>query len=160
MTELYLKDEPYILEKKVRKIIVLCVAILLVAIGVSVGLCFMANKGNVAMLETVAIVLCAIAGFVDIFLISNVIVPCVCEGRFALRVSNASRRSLTGSLCFPNQKKTFVKDMETEVAILTNQDGEKTSLIWNCSKTKPSNLESNYRVEIVGEHIVAFEEVK
>ena len=149
MKMLYKNEDVQNLKKRMLIYTVVCIALVVIAIGVGVATCFVVNDDNAKMLKIIDIVLTAVCGCVALYFLFNEVIPTRARKNYIEKMLNSTSKTVRGRVLGKGKKITTVKYVNLSEIRLNDEEGKELILYWD---------EDNGKQDFEG-HIVEFKVV-
>lgn len=160
MKALYSQKDLQRLKKQLRKYIIICLALVFVAISVGVAVCFFATETNLDALKLFNILFCSVCCCIALYLLLNKVLPTYAQKDFVLRTLNADTKTIRGKVSVKDKKVTISKYLTFFEVILVDASGKENLLYFDSTIELPAFDGQLVALEIANNKIVGYGEVQ
>lgn len=129
--QLYAKDDVQNLGSRMWKFAAICIALVVLAVGVGVATCFLITDDNVSMLKTIDILLSCVCGCVALYFLFNGVIPVRARKNYVEKMLNSTARTVRGRVIGKGKKITTVKYINLSELRLNDENGKEVILYWD-----------------------------
>lgn len=151
----YCELEHLIQKKKIY--VVISVGVFIVALAVSIVLCFFISDSNATLLQVINIVLCSLGGCTSMFLYFNNILPLKNRQAYVRQIISGNKKSIGCVVIAIGGLITVSKNISAyEITVKTDDEAE-LLLYWDKEKEIPDIIGKNVSFEIVQNTVFGYE---
>ena len=156
MKMLYSKDDVQSLKKRMWIYAVVCITVVVIAVGVGVVTCFLVNDSNAKWLKIIDIVFTSLCGCVALYLLFNYVTPIRARKNYIEKMLGSKSKTVRGRVTGKGKKITTVKYINLFEIRLNDEEGKELILYWDedCGE---QNLEGHiFEFKVVNNKIVGY----
>lgn len=156
MKMLYTKEDAANLKKRMWIYAAVCIAVVVIAVGVGVVTCFLVNDDNAKLLKFIDIVLTAVCGCVALYFLFNYVTPLRARKNYVEKMVNSTPKTVRGRVLGKGKKITTVKYINLSELRLSDENGKEIMLYWDEEKGE-QNFEGHIvEFKVVNNKIVGY----
>ena len=131
MNMLYTKDDVKTFKSRMWIYAVVCITVVVIAVGVGVVTCFLVNDSNAKWLKIIDIVLTSLCGCVALYLLFNYVTPIRARKNYIEKMLNSTSKTVRGRVTGKGKKITTVKYINLSELRLNDEEGKEVILYWD-----------------------------
>ena len=131
MKMLYSKDDVQSLKKRMWIYAVVCITVVVIAVGVGVVTCFLVNDDNAKWLKIIDIVFTSLCGCVALYLLFNYVTPIRARKNYIEKMLGSKSKTVRGRVTGKGKKITTVKYINLSELRLNDEEGKEVILYWD-----------------------------
>ena len=131
MKMLYTKDDVNSLKKRMWIYAAVCIAVVLIAVGVGAATCFLVNDNNAKWLKIIDIVLSSLCGCVALYFLLNYVIPIRARKNYVEKMVNSTPKTVRGRVLGEGKKRTTLKYINLRELHLSDEEGKEILLYWD-----------------------------
>lgn len=144
MNMLYSNEDVKNLKKRMWIYAAVCIALVVIAVGVGVVTCFLVNDDNAKWLKIIDIVLTAVCGCVALYFLFNYVIPVRARKKYMEMMLGSTAKTVRGRVTGKGKRITTVKYINLSELRLSDENGKEIMLYWD-----EENGEQNFEGHIV-----------
>lgn len=157
---LYSKEDVEKLSSLMWKYAALCIALVVIAVNVSVIFCFFVTDDNANMLKNINIILCSVFGCVALYFLFNGVTPVRAKKNYVEKMLNSPCKKVRGRVIDNGKDITAVKHITLSEIRLTDENGKERILYWDKQIALPEFASHFVELEVVNNKIVGYGDVQ